>query len=198
MTRDFAKQKRTHSTPRKTRQNSTNKRTFNNKTQSTIPAWIWALTGMLAGILFMLLLYVTTINSRQSVTNAETNQTEDTKTKQTDKNQQPQPHFGFYQLLKEQEVVVPDTMPELADTESDNTVYLLQAGSFRNSADADQLRAQLLLLNLTATVEKARTRTGDTWHRVLVGPFESRSKLAKARSILASNEISSLLLKRQR
>ena len=198
MTRDFAKQKRTRSTPKKTRQNSTNKRTFNNKTQSTIPAWIWALTGMLAGILFMLLLYVTTINSRQSVTNAETKQTEDTKTKQTDKNQQPQPHFGFYQLLKEQEVVVPDTMPELADTESDNTVYLLQAGSFRNSADADQLRAQLLLLNLTATVEKARTRTGDTWHRVLVGPFESRSKLAKARSILASNEISSLLLKRRR
>ena len=153
---------------------------------------------MLVGILFMLLLYVATINSRQSVTNTETQETEDITAKQIDKNRQPQPRFDFYQLLKEQEVVVPDTTPELTDTESDNSVYLLQAGSFRNSNDADQLRAQLLLLNLMATVEKARTRSGDTWHRVLVGPFESRSKLAKARSILASQEISSLLLKRQR
>ena len=153
---------------------------------------------MLVGILFMLLLYVATINSRQSVTNTETQETENITTKQIDKNRQPQPRFDFYQLLKEQEVVVPDTTPELTDTESDNSVYLLQAGSFRNSNDADQLRAQLLLLNLMATVEKARTRSGDTWHRVLVGPFESRSKLAKARSILASQEISSLLLKRQR
>ena len=195
MTRDFAKQKRTRSTPKKTRQNSTNKRTSNNKAQRTIPAWIWVLTGILVGILFMLLLYVTTIKSQRSPINGEAKDKQDLKTGQTG---QPQPRFDFYQLLKEQEVMVPDIMPELADTESDNTVYLLQAGSFRNSADADQLRAQLLLLNLTATVEKARTRTGDTWHRVLVGPFESRSKLAKARSILASHEISSLLLKRQR
>ena len=195
MTKDFTKQKHAYNTPKKTRRNATNKRTGNNKTQRTIPPWIWVLTGMLVGILFMLLLYVTTIKSQQSPINAEAKDKQNLKTGQTG---QPQPRFDFYQLLKEQDVMVPDIMPELADTESDNTVYLLQAGSFRNSADADQLRAQLLLLNLTATVEKARTRTGDTWHRVLVGPFESRSKLAKARSILASHEISSLLLKRQR
>ena len=194
----MTKQQRTRNTPKKTRRHASNKRTGNNKTQRTIPAWIWILAGMLVGILFMLLLYVATINSRQSVTNTETQETEDITTKPIDKNRQPQPRFDFYQLLKEQEVVVPDTTPELTDTESDNSVYLLQAGSFRDSNDADQLRAQLLLLNLTATVEKARTRSGDTWHRVLVGPFESRSKLAKARSILASQEISSLLLKRQR
>jgi cell division protein FtsN len=55
----------------------------------------------------------------------------------------------------------------------------------------------LLLLNLVVTIEKVKARNGDSWHRVIVGPFKSRSKLAKARSILATHQIDSLLLKRQ-
>ena len=75
-------------------------------------------------------------------------------------------------------------------------IFMLQAGSFRNARDADNLRARLLLLNLNVHLEKASTRPGETLHRVIVGPFQSDSKLASARVTLAHNGIDNLLLTR--
>ena len=69
--------------------------------------------------------------------------------------------------------------------------------SFKSKNDAEHLRAQLILLNLTAQTERAKVRNGGVWHRVLVGPFTSRSKLAKARSTLLSNNHEALVLKRK-
>lgn len=77
-------------------------------------------------------------------------------------------------------------------------VYVLQAGSFRRLADADAVRARLLLLNLRASIEKVNTADGQTWHRVLIGPFASPEESARARAVLAQNGIDSLLLKRRR
>ncbi len=70
-------------------------------------------------------------------------------------------------------------------------------GSFKQIKDAERVRAELILLNLDARVEAAKGRGSDTWHRVLVGPFQNRSKLAKARSTLVSNRFDTLLLKRK-
>ena len=187
MTQDFAKKKQT---PKKNGRQTSNKRTPPKKTQRVLPAWIWVLIGVVLGSLMTVLL--NKMVTRPSIASGE--QT----TPASEDEKRPQPRFDFYQLLKDQEVTVPDSITqELASPSAQNITYLLQAGSFRNSADADRLRAQLLLLNLTATIEKVKASNGDDWHRVIVGPFESRSKLAKARSILASNEIDSLLLKRQ-
>ena len=76
-------------------------------------------------------------------------------------------------------------------------VYLLQAGSFRLQKDADRRRAELALLGLTAAIEETRGDNG-LWFRVYVGPFESRSAMARARSITAQQSIDTLLLKRPR
>jgi len=186
MTRDFAKQRRTPQ--KKPRQNS-NRRTANKKTQTSIPAWIWLVVGMCLGALLMLLFHSAVMQPRQpSAGHA---------APPAGKTRQPQPRFDFYQLLKDQEVIVSETAPEMANKPPQDMFYLLQAGSFRNNADADRLRAQLLLLNLSATIETVKAHNGDRWHRVIVGPFKSRSKLAKARSVLAGHQIDSLLLKRQ-
>nr|WP_246386788.1 SPOR domain-containing protein [Litorivivens lipolytica] len=72
----------------------------------------------------------------------------------------------------------------------------MQAGSFKTNADADRRRAELLLLGLEAKIEAVEAN-GDTWHRVYVGPFTSRSKLSKARTTLISEGIETLLLKRK-
>ena len=74
-------------------------------------------------------------------------------------------------------------------------VYILQAASFRDAAEAERLRAQLTLANLDVSVETASDSRG-TWHRVLVGPYESRSRVAKAREILAEHQLMPLVLKR--
>ena len=42
------------------------------------------------------------------------------------------------------------------------------------------------------------TGSNGRWFRVYVGPFESRSKMAKARSLTASQDIDTLLLKRNK
>jgi cell division protein FtsN len=71
----------------------------------------------------------------------------------------------------------------------------LQAGSFRQREDADRRRAELLLLGLEPRVEEA---TGDNgrWYRVYLGPYDSRAKMARARSLTAGQDIDTLLLKR--
>ena len=130
------------------------------------------------------------VNQPLSVSNANIDETEQTDAK---------PRFDFYTLLKESEVFVPEVEESPQNqAPSEQYHYLLQAGSFRRYADADGLRAQLLLLNLDAAVETTGAKPGETWHRVLVGPFISRSKAANARAALLQNGIDNLLLKRKR
>jgi cell division protein FtsN len=107
--------------------------------------------------------------------------------------------FDFYTLLKNTEIIVPNN--ESADKQDiepeENFSYLLQAGSFKNSSDAEALRVRLLLLNLSASVETVKIGNGEKWHRVLVGPFTDSSSMAYARAKLAENEIDIVLLKRK-
>jgi cell division protein FtsN len=87
-----------------------------------------------------------------------------------------------------------ESMPRRA-AESESATYLLQAGSFRQAEDADRRRAELLLLGLQPRVEETNGSNG-RWYRVLLGPFDSRSKMAAARSLTAQQNIDTLLLKR--
>ncbi len=79
----------------------------------------------------------------------------------------------------------------------DQVVYVLQAGSFKSAEDADSVRARLLLLNMDASIEKVSPNPGETWHRVLVGPFTSKTRLGEARAVLTRNGIDSIQLKRR-
>ena len=108
------------------------------------------------------------------------------------------PRFDFYTVLPNQELDLnPDIEP--ADLESgnmSNAQYLLQVGSFRQQADADRRRGELALLGLEATVEPGVGDNG-RWYRVYLGPFESRSEMARARSLTAHADMDTLLLKRE-
>ncbi len=107
--------------------------------------------------------------------------------------------FDFYTLLPEQRIDVEIDPANIAAARAaePSDQFLLQAGSFKQADDADRRRAELILLGLDAHVEDT---TGDNgrWHRVYIGPFESRSRLAKARSVTAQRGIDTLLLRRPR
>ena len=113
--------------------------------------------------------------------------------------QPPKPRFDFYTLLPEQTIeveVAPQEVDKPRATVSQSSErYLLQAGSFRQQEDAERRRAELLLLGLEPRVEEASGDNG-RWYRVYLGPFDSRSKMAKARSLTANQDIDTLLLKR--
>ena len=122
---------------------------------------------------------------------------------ETEEEKVPKPRFDFYKLLQESEVIVPATEPaqtveKIVETQPDSMEYILQVGSFRNNVDADKLRAQLILLNLDARIEKVTIRNGELWHRVIVGPFQDQSRLASARSTLVANQYNALMLKRDK
>ena len=108
------------------------------------------------------------------------------------------PRFDFYTVLPKQELDLnPDIEPaDLQSRSEGNAQYLLQAGSFRQQADADRRRGELALLGLEATIEAGDSDSG-RWYRVYLGPFESRSDMARARSLTAQADMDTLLLKRE-
>ncbi len=110
----------------------------------------------------------------------------------------PAPEYEFYDVLPSQEITVDVDPAELPDSRSASPAkqYLLQAGSFREAADADRRRAELLLLGLEPRVEETRGDTG-RWYRVVIGHFESRSAMAQARSLTAQQDIDTLLIQRK-
>lgn len=115
----------------------------------------------------------------------------------------PEPRFDFYTLLPEQTIDVEVENPVERAAQSDaaptasGTRYLLQAGSFRQREDADRRRAELLLLGLDPVIEQTSAGSG-RWHRVYLGPFESRAAMNRARALTAAENIDTLPLKRKR
>ena len=106
--------------------------------------------------------------------------------------------FEFPDLLREAEVLVPYVEEYLQQEPAPEAGvdYLLQAGAFKNAEDADRRRAAILLLDLDARTLRV-TRQGESWHRVLVGPFADRSGVREAQRRLLSEDIDSIVLKTQ-
>ncbi|MHB0766431.1 SPOR domain-containing protein [Stutzerimonas sp. NM35] len=74
--------------------------------------------------------------------------------------------------------------------------FFLQAGSFRQQAEADRVRAQIILLGQDVRVESVRVRD-EPWFRVLVGPYNSREQLNAAQKTLAASGYKNLLLQQR-
>jgi cell division protein FtsN len=88
------------------------------------------------------------------------------------------------------------TPPPSIATAPVTTQFFLQAGSFRKQADADKVRAQIILLGQSVQVESGTVRD-ETWYRVLAGPFANREQLAQAQKTLAAGGFSNLLLQQR-
>ncbi|MBK3868852.1 SPOR domain-containing protein [Pseudomonas stutzeri] len=76
------------------------------------------------------------------------------------------------------------------------TQFFLQAGSFRQQAEADRVRAQIILLGQDVRVEGVKVRD-EPWYRVLVGPFSSREQLNAAQKTLSAGGYKNLLLQQR-
>lgn len=162
-----------------------------NSSEPRVPGWMWLLTGVLLGALITLLMRLSELQPAPAPKPVKLEP-------KTDKPDDPAVKFNFYKVLRDDnKVVVPKREPTQPKVEK-NIEYLLQVASFRTAEDAEQTRAELMLLNLQARVEKANVGKDQTWHRVIVGPFQSRSKLAKARNTLLSNRFEALVLKRKK
>jgi cell division protein FtsN len=78
--------------------------------------------------------------------------------------------------------------------QDDGTKYLLQAGAFQASGDAEAVKAKIALLGLTARVESAQI-ADKTVYRVRMGPYGSASELADAKRRLGGGGLPALAIK---
>ncbi|UNK48106.1 SPOR domain-containing protein [Lysobacter sp. S4-A87] len=76
----------------------------------------------------------------------------------------------------------------------DGTRYLLQAGAFQASGQAEEMKAKIALLGLSARVESASIK-GSTVYRVRMGPYGTASDLADAKRKLASGGLPAMAIK---
>jgi cell division protein FtsN len=73
---------------------------------------------------------------------------------------------------------------------------MLQAASFRQASDAEQLRSRLRNLSLLAEISEVQA-DGSTWHRVQVGPYEDTRELNRAQDLMNTQGIEPLLIQLQ-
>jgi cell division protein FtsN len=108
--------------------------------------------------------------------------------------------YDFYEMLPNFEVVVPEKdkevkrdLPAAAKIERPG-VYVLQAGSYRNEADANRVRKQLSMQGVDAKVQRVAVDT-DVWHRVRIGPISNLDELNKVRKQLQAAEVDALVIR---
>jgi cell division protein FtsN len=204
--------------PRDYKHTTPTQRSRRRKRQSP-PGWIWLLAGLGIGLLVAFLLYlqqrpVTPAPSAAATTAPALNTSQplhvpapNQDTREVRKSAPakvlpppPKPRFDFYTILPEMEVPIAEQeitgKPQegVPQVEAPGT-YLLQAGSFRSQAQADQLKAKLALLGLQASIQTVTINNTETWHRVRVGPLSDLKELNTARARLKENQLDAILLR---
>ncbi len=87
--------------------------------------------------------------------------------------------------------------PSASTDHSDNQArYILQAGAFGASGDAEAVKARIALLGLNARVESAAIN-GKTVYRVRMGPYGTATELAAAKGKLANGGLPAMAIKAQ-
>ncbi len=112
---------------------------------------------------------------------------------------EPAGSYDFYSRLPKFEVVIPekekDVRPDIrAVPETRRGTYVLQAGSYKNFADADRVRAQLALQGVESKVQKVSV-DNDTWHRIRVGPISNLDELNRLRTLLRKADVDVLVIR---
>jgi len=189
------------------------------------PCWVWFGAGLIcgafgAGLAWLKLphLQVPGVSApppAESAKQAAAPNTKNNKEPDSTPSTAPRPTFQFYNLLPEDEVVVsdeemkkPERKPASTTVASEKVspqtpersksgAYVLQMGAFKQSADAERLRARLALLGIEAEVQKVSVDNRTSFHRVRSRPIASRDDVSRIRTQLDRNQIDSMVIKMQ-
>lgn len=158
--------------------------------------WLFPVAAVSAFVGFII--YLDTVDPDDPTTPEPTASAPEQPQGEAPETQQDEPQFRFYDMLPESEVDTPDVEayepgPGMAERDLE---YILQVGSFRSHEDAERQRAQVGFQGLQAYIAEADADGNATWYRVMVGPFESRSKMNRAVDRLVAIDIQPLVRER--
>lgn len=169
--------------------------------------WMGIVCGLAMGLAIAGIVYLKDHRSDAPlVTSAKVNkrklhnaESPDTEAGESGAPEEPARSYDFYDRLPKFEVVVPekekDVKPDIrAVPETRRGTYVLQAGSYKNFADADRIRAQLALQGVESKVQKVSV-DNDTWHRIRIGPISKLDELNRLRTILRKADVDVLVIR---
>ncbi len=120
------------------------------------------------------------------------------------------PRFEFYKVLTDKPDAPPIAPAKPADKSQPGktqptdrkpvAVYeaqILQAGSFPNVNDAENLKAKLALLGVEANIQTATIPDKGVWYRVRLGPYKTADEMNHARGFLKQNGVDSTPMQAQ-
>ena len=106
--------------------------------------------------------------------------------------------FQFYKILTDKQKMPPvapavpaDRTRQLKPQTPAFQPQILQAGSFPNENDAENLKAKLALLGVEASIQSATIKDKGVWYRVRLGPYKNAEEMNKARGFLKQNGVDS-------
>ena len=105
----------------------------------------------------------------------------------------PAKDYTFYDDLPRQEVEVPQAADKASGKAAPNLPagdVVLQAGSFKQPAEADKLQAKLAQYGVDSKIQRFALED-ETWYRVRIGPIATVQELETIRSKLAEAEVES-------
>jgi cell division protein FtsN len=155
--------------------------------------------GLGAGLVVALGVYVTQHRTLEPAAAAPTRPTPQKKTSDGAEADESAAQYDFYDMLPKFEVVVPekerDVRRDLPAAPVDRPgVYVLQAGSYRNFADADRIRLQLAKQRIEAKVQRVAV-DADVWHRVRIGPVNDLKEVNRLREQLRAADLDALVIR---
>ena len=104
--------------------------------------------------------------------------------------------FEFYEILPgNEEPVTEIELQKAAEQPLLKDKYYLQVGSFKDTEDAENLKAKIAMLGMEAYIQSADLSEKGMWHRVRVGPFTKIDAIKKTRSSLLQSGIKANLIK---
>tara|TARA_R110000782_G_scaffold209214_4_gene297435 strand:+ start:3276 stop:3866 length:591 start_codon:yes stop_codon:yes gene_type:complete len=114
--------------------------------------------------------------------------------------QLPEPQFDFYKILPDKEVNISEwesVEEETTSTQQNDqpVMFVLQVGSFKQFGAADEIKAKLAMMGVTADIQRVVINGQDVRHRVRIGPYKNTNKLQQARDRLLANDLDFMLLK---
>ena len=175
MAKDYAKKRKRNGKKRKKSNSQSN---------------LWLLVLLIIGAIVAGLFYL----NQQKI-----NQHRAEKTTQPKANppQPKQPTFDFYTILSNKPPATKTPPPAPLPTNTSSTQqqqFVLQVASVKTFADADRLKAQLILLGFNVFVEKIKL-SGNLWNRVYVGPYPTLTQANADQQRLQQDKINSILVK---
>jgi len=213
MTKDYAKKRRLHSSRLRDHVPVTS--------TALMPIWAWMMAGLALGLTLAAMLYWK-LNAKHHLPQTATISIEEVAQNGTTKQQvsassqdEKSNRFDFYTVLPNMTMDIPESATPststlantaIAEAQSTPTVdlatqtpapdFIVQVGAFRTLTQAEELKAQLALSGMQASIQTFEKGSAETWHRVYLGPFTNKQEaVALQQQLQQTQALHSLVLK---